>query len=624
MAIKINYILNGTQINPPMNWQDTAFEVNFDRDGNAKTNITSNNFDFVRENADTIISRVYDGATGGYGILEAVPLEVQLERNGVIEKPFSGYVDLTKNSIFSREMCKVNATERKSIEWLEEKADGFTFEYLRSINVITNDDYKFIPYVINSIPDYKESAIAILTGFIVVQQIIDCIEKVKDLLAEIANPLTAVSGIVKASLLAIYLITLIAALIKLIKDIIQLIIQPVKYHACMSIETLVNKGCQHLGLTLSSSILTSGIFKKAHIMPEKFKNPVNFDDNRILGFTTAQKTQQEGYYKGTFGNLLRALKEQFNAKIYIKNNVLYFERLDANLTPPQYVLPDIYQPEYKTNADEFKANYYIVYQTDTIDKNTLQEYEGTAHQVIFNPNISQNSDLVMMKGLDGVRIPFALAKRKTDLTIPEKIVKAFLDVLSAIVNALIAALNALIIGINAVISGINSVINALDFIGININLNVQPIATISPVNLGNLIENRINMMKLETDFTSVPKIFLMDLGAQNKFNKLTTGNETYFSAKYLYDNYHYINNFLPTADKPNGNQYIIKEFVNVPFGFQHYQQVKENNQIIVGDKTGLIESFKWNPYDQVANIRVRISTLLTNNINATYLTPSGK
>jgi len=624
VAIKINYILNGTQINPPMNWQDTAFEVNFDRDGNAKTKITSNNFDFVRENADTIISRVYDGATGGYGILEAIPLEVQLERNGVIEKPFSGYVDLTKDSIFSREMCKVNATERKSIEWLEEKADGFTFEYLRSINVITNDDYKFIPYVINSIPDYKESAIAILTGFIVVQQIIDCIEKVKDLLAEIANPLTAVSGIVKASLLAIYLVTLIASLIKLIKDIIQLLIQPVKYHACMSVKTLVEKGCQHLGLTLSSSILSSGIYSKAYIMPEKFKNPVNFDDNRILGFTTAQKTQQEGYYKGTFGNLLRGLKEQFNAKIYIKNNVLYFDRLDANLTPPQYVLPDIYQPEYKTNADEFKANYYIVYQTDTIDKNTLQEYEGTAHQVIFNPNISQNSDLVMMKGLEEVRIPFALAKRKTDLTIPEKIVKAFLDVLSAIVNALIAALNALIIGINAVISGINSVINALDFIGININLNVQPIATISPVNLGNLIENRINMMMLETDFTSVPKIFLMDLGAQNKFNKLTTGNETYFSAKYLYDNYHYINNFLPTADKPNGNQYIIKEFVNVPFGFQHYQQVKENNQIIVGDKTGLIESFKWNPYDQVANIRVRISTLLTNNINATYLTPSGK
>lgn len=624
MAISINYILNGTQINPPLNWKDTSFEVNFDRDGNAKTKITSNNFEFVRENAQTIISKVYEGANGGNGILEAVPLEVELQRNGVTEKPFIGYVDLTKDAVFSTDGCKVNATERKSIEWLEEKADGFTFEYLRSINVITNDDYKFIPYVINSVPDYKESAIAILTGFVVVQSIIDAIEKVKDLIAEIANPLTAISGIIKASLLAIYLITLIAALVKLLQDIITTLIQPVKYHACMSVQTLVSKGCQHLGLTLSSSILTSGVFAKAYIMPEKSANPVNLTDNRILGFTTANKIVQEGYFKGTFGNLLRALKEQFNAKIYIKNNVLYFERIDFNLTPPQYVLPDIIQLEYKTNASEFISNYYMTFQTDTIDKNTLQEYGGTSYQVIFKPNQFDNEDLVIMKGLEEVRLPFALAKRKTELTVPEKIVKAVLDVLSVIINGLIAAMNALIIGINAVIGVINDVVDALDFIGININFQIQAIPTISPVNLGNLIENRLNMLKIETDFTSVPKMFLMDLGSQNKFNKLTTGNETYMSAEYLYQNFHYINNWLPTTDKPNGNQYIIKEFNNVRFGFNEYLQVKENNQVIVGDKIGLIESFKWNPYDQIAYIRCRISTLLTNNINATYLIPSGK
>jgi hypothetical protein len=624
MAIKVNYILNGSQINPPLNWKDTAFEVNFDRDGNAKTKIVSTNLDFVRENTTTIIDRVYDGATGGYGILEAMPLQVELERNGVIEKPFNGYIDLAKDAIFSRELCKVNATENKSIEWLEEKADGFTFEYLRSINVITNDDYKFIPYVINSVPDYKESAIAILTAYVVIQQIVESIEKVKNLLAEIANPITAISAVVKASLLALYLITLITSLIKLVKDIIQTLIQPVKYHACMSVKTLIEKGCQYLGLTLSSSILTTGIFSKAYIMPEKYQNPVNATDNRILGFTIAQKTQQEGYYKGTLGNLLRALKDQFNAKIYIKNNVLYFERLDFNLTPPQFVLPDIYQPEYKTNADEFKANYYLTYLTDTIDKNTLQEYNGTAYQVIFRPNIILNEDLVMMKGLEEVRLPFALAKRKTDLTVPEKIIKAFLDALSIIVNGLIAAMNALIQGINAIIGVINSVINALDFIGINVNFSVPTIQVISYLNLGNLIDNRLNMMKLETDFTSVPKMFLMDLGTQNKFNKLTTGNETFMSAEYLYQNFHYINNFLPTADKPNGNQYIIKEFNNVRFGFDQYQQVKENNQIIVGNNIGLIESFRWNPYDQIAYIRCRISTLLTNNINATYLIPSGK
>lgn len=324
------------------------------------------------------------------------------------------------------------------------------------------------------------------------------------------------------------------------------------------------------------------------------------------------------------GSLLRYLKDQFNAKLYIQNDVLYFERLDYNLTPAQFVLPDIYQPDYKTNADEFKANYYTTFQTDTIDKNTLQEYNGTSYQVIFRPNIYQDEDLVMMKGLEEVRIPFALAKRKTDLTIPEQIVKTFLDALSIVLNVVINTMNTLINTVNNVTGIVNDIIDAFDLIGIDIPFSLPSINNISPVNLGNIIENRINMMKLETDFTSVPKIFLMDLGASSRFNKLTTGNETYMSAEYLYQNYHYINNFLPTSDKPNGNQYIIKEFNNVRFGFDQYQQVKNNNQVIVGDKIGLIESFKWNPYDQIAYIRIRISTLLTNNINATYLIPSGK
>lgn len=623
MAIKINYILNGTQINPPMNWKDTAFEVNFDRDGNAKTRITSTNFDFVRENATTFIDRVYDGATGGFGILEAMPLEVELERNGVIEKPFTGYVDLTKDSVFNKELCKVNATERKSIEWLEEKADGFTFEYLKSIGIITSSDYKYIPYVVNSVPDYKESAIAILTAYVVYQQILEVIEKIKDIIVELTNPATLVSAIIKASLMGIYLATLIIAMVNLIKNIVKQLIQPVKYHACMNVKTLVEKGCQHLGITLSSSILTNTVFAKAYIMPEKSTNPLD-RGNEILGFINPDPTQQEGFYKGTFGSLLRYLKDMFNAKLYIQNDVLYFERLDYNLTPAQYVLPDIYQPNYKTNADEFKANYYTTFQTDTIDKNTLQEYEGTAYQVIFSPNISQNSDLVMMKGLDEVRIPFALAKRKTELTIPEQIVKTFLDALSIVINTVISTMNILINTVNNVIGLVNDIVDAFDLIGINIPFSLPTISNISPVNLGNIIENRVNMMKLETDFTSVAKIFLMDLGSSSKFNKLTTGNETIMSAEYLYQNYHYINNFLPTVDKPNGNQYIIKEFNDVRFGFEQYQQVKNNNQVIVGDKIGLIESFKWNPYDQIAYIRIRISTLLTNNINATYLIPSGK
>jgi hypothetical protein len=624
MATNIKYILGGSEINPPLNWRETSFEVNFDRDGNAKTRIVSENFEFVRENADTILSRVFSGTTGGVGILEGLPLQVEIERNGVVEKPYNGYIDLTKDATFSPESCNVKGVERKSIEWLEEKADGFSFEYLKSIGIITNDDYKFIPYVLNSIPDYEKTAIAMISAYVVIEQLRESVQKVKDIIAELSNPFVAISSIIKAALLVVYLITLIAALVKLIKDIVTLLIQPIKYHACMNVKTLLEKGCQHLGLTLSSSILSDTVFSKAYIMPEKFNNPSNSDDKRILGFTIPKKEEQDGYYKGTFGDLIRALKDTFNAKIVIKNDVLHFERLDNNITPPQYVLNPPYNIKFETNADECIANYFITFQTDTIEKNTLQEYTGTAFQVILSPINSDNPDLSMIKGLTQVRLPFALAKRKTELTVPETIIKTFLDILSVIVNALISAVNALIMAINQVISIINKVIKALKAIGIKITLQVGTIPTIGYLNLGNIIANRLNVLKIETDFTSVPKIFLMDLGTQSKFNKLSTGNETFMSAEYLYKNFHFINSFLPTIEKPNGNQYIKKPYINVPFGFQHYQQVRDNNQITIDGLDAIIESFKWNVYDQRADMRVRISTLLTNNLTPTYLIPNGK
>lgn len=620
MSVNVNYYLNNSLVNPAKNWQETAFELNFDKDGNVIQQLSTNDFEFVRENADLITANLTNGR-----LFEGLPLRVEVERGATTEVPFNGYIDLTKRGQFSRDICNVSAVEYRNIDWLNDVSDSFTFEYLKSIGTITNDDYEFVPYVINTVPDYREAAIALVGSYIVINQIKDAIQRVKEIVADIANPLTAISAIVKASLLVIYLVGLLVALIKFVKDLILMVIQPVKYHACMSVKKQIEKACQHLGLTFQSSIFSDSIFEKAYIMPEKYYNPVNATENKILGFTIPQKTQQIGEFKGTFGDLLRSIKSPiFNAKVVIKNNVLYFERRDYNITPPQYNLPDVYQPFYTTNADENKANYYLHFDYDTIEKNTIQDWTGTSYQVILNQAVTANAGYELMKGLEDVFIPFALAKRKTDLTTPEKIIKAFLNVLDVIVNALISVVNALIGAVNAILSILTQVIKALKLVGIKINFTIPQIPTISYVNMSNLIDNRIGMMKLETDFTSKAKIFLMDLGVSAKFNKLTIGNETYFSAEYLYNNFHYINSFVPTTDKPKGNQYLIYEFNDVPFSFENYLQVKENNQIIAYGEDALIEQVKWNPYDQKAFIKCRINTLLSSNFAQTILIPNGQ
>ena len=620
MSIKLNFYLNNTLVNPPKNWEELDIELNFDRDGNAIQQVSITDFDFVRENARTI--EAYK--TNGF-LFEGIPFRIEVEEGANVDEVFNGYVDLTDNARFSSYECNVKAVEKENIDWLNSVADSFTFDYLVSIGNITSADYQYMPYVINSVPDYKESAIALVSAYIVIEQIKIAIEKCKDLIADLSNPLTTISAVVKASLLVIYLVGLLIALVKFIKDIVTMLIQPVKYHACMSVKTQLEKGCEYLGLEFVSSIFSDTIFEKAYIMPEKYYNPVNTTDNRILGYTTPNTIDQKGEFKGTFGDLIRVVKKQFNCKVVIQNGKLYLERRDYNITPPQYIVPDIYQPFNTTNADEFRANYYIHFDTDIADKNTLQEYLGTGYQVIIRPQIVTNAGYELMKGLEDVFIPLALAKRKTELTVPEKIIKAFLQGLDLIINAMISIVNALIQGINAVTGVINDLVDALDFIGININFFIPPIPQLNYSSLVNLIENRIDMLKIETDTTSKAKIFLMDLGTQAKFNKLTSGNETYLSANYLYNNFHYINSFIPTNDKPKGNQYLKYNFPVVnEFGRTQYNQIKNNNQVIHNGEDAIIESVKWNIRNQKCSMNFRVNTLLSSNFATTILEPNGQ
>ena len=80
------------------------------------------------------------------------------------------------------------------------------------------------------------------------------------------------------------------------------------------------------------------------------------------------------------------------------------------------------------------------------------------------------------------------------------------------------------------------------------------------------------MLKIENDIINVPKICVLTLGKSAKFNKLNTNNDTYFSAKYLYNNFHFIESFVPSTDLPNANQYYLKNFIYI-FQIEIFQQL---------------------------------------------------
>jgi len=616
--MKTLFYLNGALIQPPANQKELSIQLNFDKDA-PTAQVSINKWRFVRDNAGTIQDYIDGGLLGSdtiygsyattAGIFEGLPFRIDLDYMGTVQTIFDGYLDLTDNVEVSCNDITASAKESHKIDWLNETADSIDFQYLYDTTPSLFDN-KFIdiPYIINTIPKAGEAFLATLSAFIIAKEFLTLGELYKSAIADISGGLNVIGGILKLISVIVYTITLIATLIKLIYDAFNYIIQPIKYHQAMRVKDLLEIGCTHFGYTFQSSIF-SGELKDLVILPEKYQNP---DTDGILGFLNPNQPDMRGYYKGTFGQLLRDLKTIFNAKIIIDNGKLIFERRDYDLYPATtYQLPDLTNDWNGFNTSEFNSGFYIKFQTDINDKNTIDSYNGTAYQITFQPNIVGNKKNLLFKGYETVNIPFSLGKRKTELTIPEQIFRGIFDTFSAVVNVFVYLINGVIDGINAVIEFINDLVDALAVIGIDIPFNAVAPQKIAPVVLGSLITDRIGMLMLENDFVDVPKMFMINEGA---IPRKTDVVET-FNAKYVWENYKYIDSFMPINGKHN--QYILKQHDKVPFCFDDYEKVKLDNRILTNfGEVALVDSLEWDVYNQSADVKYRVNKQYYNNFKA--------
>lgn len=626
MATKINYYVDNTKSNPPQNWRETSIELNFDKDlqqlQGAQVSIT--NYDFVNDVNELILKYIEEGKTTGRGVFEGLPFKVEIERNSVNETPFEGYLDISSGD-FSRTKSTVKAVESNRIDWLNEIADSFTFDYLRSLGKITDSNYIKVPYIVSSVPDYTQTAVGLLSVYVLVGELRTAITTIARLVARLAAYFVYTT-LIELILYIAYLILLIIAMVKLLKTLVLTLIQPIKYHAGMLWKDMLRIGAEHLGLNFRSTVFEEEPYSKLVYIPQKYYNPIDTKNDKLILGISDPSINQIGHYKGTFGQLLRDAKLLINGKIVIEGNDMWLLRRDQTTSQPQYTLPPIDNNRaFRLNSEDFNSNFYITFQLDSVDKNTFQEFTGNSYQVIIQPQRIVDERLVLMKGLKEVRVPFARAIRKNNLTAPETVLDAFLKGIGKILGALIKAVNAVIKVINLIIKLINKIIKSFKTIGINIKFQLPPIPLIKAPDFTKIISNRIGMMKIESDIINVPKIAIVDVSSNPKQTKINPSNATLVSAKYLYDYFYHIDSFIPSAEKPNGNQYVIKQFEKVPFVFDDYLKVKANNIIFANDGSECeVLSLKWNVHEQKADMTIRFNQLYTNNLTFTDYEPTGE
>jgi len=627
--MELRFYINDQLVEHPANARELGINLDFTKQENAELSLT--NFDFVNENAKTINDYIEGGLTGAsVGILEGLPLRIEIVEGSSVDTLVDGYLDLTKPE--TQLSCyKINTSigETASTDWLNGIADSFRFAYLYDQNYIRNSDFINIPYIVSSIPNYKDVLISIISLFVIIKELKSIITKISELVADISGVFTTLPGVVKAVAYMIYAIALVAAIYNLIIAIFDNLIQPIKYHKAMWLTTrgskkgLINAACEYLDINFSSTLLQLPPYNSLVIIPEKVKKGKiegEYSEIKLFGITLQKKdntrTDNTGYFEGTFKDLLIAIKDMFNAKIVMQDNILIFEHELFFEKTSSYVLPDIYNDFNGTNSDDTISNYVIEFAIDTIELNTIDDYQGTLVQSTLTPISINNKKNILLKNLNTVSIPFALGKRKTDFTEVEVIVDKLFEGVEVVMNAVILVANGLIDAANGVISLLEKLEKVLKFFGIKIDLAPEPIPRIEKSEIGKLIDKRIGMLKLSSDMIGIAKIVLIDTGY-----KISTNNFTYLRAKYLYETYHYTKSFNPTYD--HNGQRLTYKLDKIPFCFRDYELVKANNVINLADgREAIIKKLDWMPYRNTASIEYDVRELFTKNLKETIIEKS--
>lgn len=578
---EVVHLIDGQDLGEPRNWQELELTIDWldAKEVGGTPNLST--LVFAAEACKYLNERFLNGLNGGVGIFEGVPYDIRVGRPESPEFIFKGYLDGTDElTIFGQEDISVALKKRLGEDWLNDVADGFSFAYLADNNIITASDYIKVPYVINYVPDGTQLILLSLSIYMMTKELIENIYKLAETIADVTDAATPVVGVsvglgagvvtawdlgnfilvtLKALARIAYIIAITIAIINLIEELFEQILPKKLFHLGMRESTMFQKGCQYLGLSFQSSIPD---LDTVHI-PRKDKKG---GENGETGFPT----NSGPIY--LFGDFIRTMKEKYNADFRIINGNFIFERRDAFEIPSNYQIPNFFIDQERLldprmfNTDEMLANYNIFWQFDIQDQNTLDDQEGRVFQAITTPITTNNEDLVNIKNLAQIAIPFSLGKTKTELTDVEQVAK----VLASIVD-----------GITGIFGG--------------------------GTNFEQQIEERVGSLLMTSHFLTYGKEVKM------QGSKLATDQRALLSARSLWDKYHFINSFA----EYNGvhNQWFRFKGQRVPMPLSDFATLLENNRAQTVDGYDLlIEKVVYSPDQTTAVLDFRVRKKYTNNL----------
>jgi hypothetical protein len=355
----------------------------------------------------------------------------------------------------------------------------------------------------------------------------------------------------------IYFAALVIAAIQYIAELIKLIFPRKRYLNGCYYKELMFKACQYLGYNFSSELFDNdpGWF----LLPV----PINRNNNESifqsaldglgnnfnLGYPTASDSV------GLVGQFFDACETQFNGRTFVIGNTIHFERRDwlqnnsTLLMAPALNIQADRDESFTYNTEDAWKRYYIHYASDFTDVNTVEGVNfglSDAEYSCENSVPGANNNLITIKGLNDVSIPFAMGFNKDKLT--------FVEVFGRILA-----------------TGWDGLTNALTF-GNGSNFAAQ-------------ISSRVDALKISQQYFSTTK----SLYVYNRPNNTVLINQdfnTNNSARALWNKYHYINQIQL-------NQFEVHENARTRIRQNDFVNLLSNNYVFIDNQICEVLKMTW-------------------------------
>ena len=396
----IDFILDGTSITSPLEWQGIAFKASFEQTVQADISVSELTFGFDA-------CKLIDAWRSTNGYFRGMPLVIQEDGFTV----FEGHLDFQqKFEIIHKGKYLVSIKKTQGLNYLSDKINGYTLGLLAENRPLQYFDVK---YIIERGKYNVEDAIMQITLLLMVKEIIvkgfETAKSVAAAVTIILAPLSSGKEIARAIAYALIDIALFAAIYSLygkhIKAFIDALLPLVKKHKSINVYNTLQQFCLDIGFSGFETGITD--LQSLYYFPSK-------DEVISKGIP---KVGDYGYNMSEFVELI---EKSFNAKLYIDNNNKVQLRsendpyLQRNST---YILPDVLVENVEYNTEDISGTYNISFNTDITDTWTIDNFKGTALDVYTKSTRLAGEDLI--KNLTSVKINACLGTRKSELSVLE-------------------------------------------------------------------------------------------------------------------------------------------------------------------------------------------------------------